>query len=41
MNKKMDITTWRSRLFINLSTDDAKEIEAHRIEVINRKADTL
>ena len=41
MNKEMDITTWRSRLFITLSTDKIEEVEAHRIEVINRKADTL
>lgn len=41
MNKEMDITTWRSRLFVTLNTDKIEEIEAHRIEVINRKAETL
>ena len=41
MNKEMDITTWRSRLFVTLTTDKIDDVEAHRAEVIRRKADTL
>ncbi len=37
----MDIATWRSGLFVNLTTDNIEEIEAHRIEVIYRKVDTI
>ena len=41
MIKEMDLATWRSGLFVNLTTDNIEEIEAHRIEVIYRKVDTI
>jgi len=40
-NAEMNIKTWRSRLYVCLKEDKAQELEAHRQEVMRRKADTL
>ena len=40
-NKEMDIETWRSRLYIRLPEDKREDLEAHKVEVMKRKAETL
>lgn len=40
-NAEMNIKTWRSRLYVCLKEDKTQELEAHRQEVMRRKADTL
>ena len=40
-NKEMDIETWRSRLYIRLPEDKREALEAHKVEVMKRKAETL
>jgi hypothetical protein len=40
-NREMGIETWRSRLYIRLPGDKREDQEAHKIEVMRRKAETL
>lgn len=41
MNKEMEVTTWRSRLFLTLSTEFGQDVDEHRTEVMKRKNETL
>ena len=40
-NSDLNIMTWRSRLYVRLLEDTIEDLEAHRLEVMRRKADSL
>lgn len=40
-NKALNIMTWRSRMYVRLLKDNADKLEAHKKEVMKRKADSL
>ena len=40
-NAELGVETWRSRLFVRRDDDKRDELEAHKVEVMQRKAETL